>query len=235
MAKSISKRLKEAQKLVDKTKAYEIDEAVSILKKAGQTKFDQSVDLNFNLDIDPKQTSQMVRGTVTLPHGSGKKIRVAVFCKGESIKIAEAAGAEFVGGVDLVEKVNQGFLDFDVAISTPEMMRDVGRLGKVLGPKGLMPNPKAGTVTDDIAKAVKEVKAGKIEYKMDKQANINVAVGKISFDQKAISENSLAVIEAILKSKPAATKGRFIKSIAISTTMGPGVKLNLAALKSLEK
>lgn len=235
MAKKASKRVKETQKAFDKTKIYNIEEAVSILKKAPPVKFDQTVDLNFSLDIDPKQTSQMVRGTVALPHGSGKKVKVAVFCKGEAVKAAEAAGAEYVGSADLVEKVNQGFLDFDVAISTPEMMRDVGRLGKILGPKGLMPNPKAGTVTDDVARAIKEVKAGKIEYKMDKQANINVAVGKISFDQKAICENALSVIESVIKSKPAATKGRFIKAIAVSTTMGPGVKLNLSSLKELEK
>ncbi|MBI4335757.1 MAG: 50S ribosomal protein L1 [Candidatus Omnitrophica bacterium] len=219
----MSKRMKEVNKLVDKAKRYTLDEAIPILKKAPHPKFNETVDISFKVNIDPK-ASQAVRGTVALPHGTGKNVRVAVFCKGEAESEANAAGAEYAGA-ELVEKVLGGWCDFDVAIATPEMMRDMGRLGKILGPRGLMPNPKAGTVTEDVAKAIKEVKAGKVEFRMDKQGNIHVPVGKLSFEDKAIKENASSLIEAVTAAKPQGAKGEFIRGISISTTMGPGLKL----------
>jgi large subunit ribosomal protein L1 len=230
-AKKLSKRMKETEKLVDRSKRYSLEEAVAVLKKAPHPKFDETVDISFKLNIDPKQTSQIVRGTVALPHGTGKKVKVAVFCKGEAETKAKAAGAEFVGGSELVEKVAGGWCDFDVAIATPEMMRDMGRLGKILGPRGLMPNPKAGTVTDDVAKAIKEIKAGKVEFRMDKQSNIHVPIGKLSFADKAIKENAHGLISAVIAAKPQGTKGEFLRSITISSTMGPGMKLDLKQVK----
>ncbi|MDP2942229.1 MAG: 50S ribosomal protein L1 [Candidatus Omnitrophota bacterium] len=225
-----SKRVKSFENLVDKSKKYSLKEAISILKKAPKTKFDESVDLAIKLDIDPKQSDQMVRGTIVLPHGTGKTKKVAVFCKGEAQHKAKEAGADQVGAEDLIEKVSKGFMDFDVAVATPEMMRELSKLGKILGPRGLMPNPKAGTVTEDVAKAVKEVKGGKVEFKMDKISNINMAVGKISFDENAIYSNAFTLIEAVQHARPATLKGNYIRSIAISTTMGPGVKLDLSNL-----
>jgi len=222
----MSKRMKEVNKLVDKAKRYALEEAIVILKKAPHPKFNESVDISFKLGVDPK-ASQAVRGTVALPHGTGKNVRVAVFCKGEAESKAKAAGAEFVGGADLVEKVSGGWCDFDVAVATPEMMRDMGRLGKILGPRGLMPNPKAGTVTEDVAKAVKEVKAGKVEFRMDKQGNVHVPIGKISFEEKALKENATSLIEAVIAAKPQGIKGEFVKSFSISSTMGPGLKLSM--------
>ena len=222
-----SKRMTEANKLVDKAKKYSLEDAVSILKKAPHPKFDESVDISFKVHTDPKQGTQVVRGTVALPHGTGKKVKVAVFCKGEAESKAKAAGAEFAGGSDLVEKVASGWCDFDVAIATPEMMREMGRLGKILGPRGLMPNPKAGTVTEDVIKAIKEVKAGRVEFRMDKQGNIHVPVGKVSFEEKALKENAMSLIEVVHAAKPQGLKGKFIKSLAISSTMGPGLKLDV--------
>jgi large subunit ribosomal protein L1 len=226
----MSKRTKEFEKLIDKTKPYSLEEAVSILKKAPRIKFDETVEFSFKLNADPKQTDQMVRGTVILPHGTGKKIKVLVLCKGEGVNDAKEAGADYVGGSDLISKISSGWVDFDVAISSPDMMKDVGKLGKVLGPRGLMPNPKTGTVTNDLARAVKEAKGGRIEFKLDKQGNINIGIGKISFDEKAICENADTIIRAIDKSRPQGIKGKFIKSIFISTTMGPGIKLDLVKL-----
>jgi large subunit ribosomal protein L1 len=222
----MSKRVEALQKLVDKTKFYTLGEAISILKKSPPVKFDESVDLAIKLDIDPKEISQSIRGTVSLPHGTGKKVRVAVFCKGEHTSEAKEAGADIVGAQDLIDKVAAGFLDFDVCVTTPDMMKDMAKLGKVLGPRGLMPNPKAGTVTTTVAKTIKELKAGKVEFKMDKLGCINMSVGKRSFDDNAIVENAKTVIEAIMQSKPSQVKGRFVKNISISTTMGPGVKLD---------
>jgi len=222
----MSKRMKEVVKLVDKSKRYTLDEAIAILKKSPHPKFNESVDISFKLNIDPK-ASIGVRGTVALPHGTGKNVKVAVFCKGEAESKAKAAGAEFVGGSDLVEKVSGGWCDFDVAIATPEMMRDMGRLGKILGPRGLMPNPKAGTVTEDVAKAIKEVRAGKVEFRMDKQGNVHVPVGKISFEEKALKENAASLIDAVIAAKPQGAKGEFVKGLSISSTMGPGLKLNV--------
>jgi len=226
----LTKRQKEIQKIADVEKVYSVQEAISILKKIPHPKFDETVELAFNLGIDPKQSDQTVRGTVMLPHGTGKKIKVVVLCKGEAANAAKEAGAEYVGGDDLVAKISSGWMDFDVVISSPDMMRDVGKLGKVLGPRGLMPNPKTGTVTNDLGRAVKEAKAGKIEFKLDKQGNINIGAGKISFEEKAICENIDTVIGSINKARPQAVKGRFIKKISLSTTMGPGLRLDLAKL-----
>lgn len=223
----MSKRQKEITKLVDKSKRYDLKEAISVIKKAPSVKFDQTVTVSFKVNIDQKEAPQSVRGTVALPHGTGKKVRVAVFCKGEAANDAKEAGADFIGANDLVDKVSSGWTDFDVAVSTPDMMKDVGRLGKILGPRGLMPNPKAGTVTQDIAKAVKEVKAGKIEFKMDKQSNIHAPIGKLSFPESAIFENAQALIENVFKSRPQSIKGQFVKSITIASSMGPGLKLDL--------
>jgi len=226
----LTKRQKEIQKTADVNKTYIIKEAIAILKKIPHPKFDETVELAFNLGVDPKQSDQMVRGTMMLPHGLGKKVRVLVLCKGEAANQAKEAGAEYVGGDDLIAKISSGWMDFDVVISSPDMMRDVGKLGKVLGPRGLMPNPKTGSVTTDLGRAVKEAKAGKIEFKLDKQGNINVGVGKISFEEKAICENIDTVVSAINKSRPQTAKGRFIKNISVSTTMGPGLRLDLSKL-----
>jgi large subunit ribosomal protein L1 len=227
----LTKRQKQIVKIVDKTKKYALKEAISVLKKAPQPKFDQTLTISFKLNVDQKETPQPVRGTVALPHGTGKKVKVAVFCKGEAASDAKTAGADFIGANDLIEKVTAGWTDFDVAISTPDMMKDLGKLGKVLGPRGLMPNPKAGTVTQDVAKAIKEVKAGKIEFRMDKQSNIHAAIGKISFAENAIFNNANSLIETVLRSKPQTIKGNFVKSITIASTMGPGCRLALDQFK----
>ncbi len=223
--KQHSKRYKTSDKDLDKAKTYSLKEAVSVMKKMAPPKFDGSVDLHFNLNVDPKKSDQMVRGTVALPHGTGKKVRVAVFCKGEHEKLARDAQADHVGGLDLIEKVSGGFLDFDCAIATPEMMKDLSRLGKVLGPRGLMPSPKTGTVTNDIVKAIEDVRKGKVEFRVDKQSGIHLSVGKISFSEDKIYENASRVIEALNEAKPASVKGKFVKSLCISTSMNPGLKL----------
>src|SRR6266404_2718354 len=220
------KRYNEAIKLVDRKKAYRLTEAVDLLKKLPQTKFDETLELDFNLGVDPKQSDQMVRGTVALPHGSGKNVRVAVFAKGTPAQAAKDAGADFVGFEDLVKKCQEGWTDFDVAVATPEAMQEVRKLGKVLGPKGLMPNPKTGTVTDDTAKAVNEVKAGRVEFKMDKAANLHVSFGKVSFEGKAIEDNAKAVINAVVHAKPSTSKGHFIESCTLSSTMSPGIRID---------
>ncbi|MCX7826036.1 MAG: 50S ribosomal protein L1 [Verrucomicrobiae bacterium] len=221
-----SKRYREALKLVDRTKSYPLPEAVKLLKQMPRSKFDESVELAFKLGVDPKQSDQMVRGTVGLPHGSGKKVRILVFTKGNH-EAAKTAGADYVGFEDMVKKVAEGWADFDVAIATPETMGEVRKLGKVLGPRGLMPNPKTGTVTDDVAKAVKEFKAGRVEFKIDKAANLHVPFGKISFNEEQIIENARAVIEAVVKSRPPAAKGRYIHSCTLSATMSPGLRLDI--------
>ncbi|MFC1666817.1 50S ribosomal protein L1 [Candidatus Omnitrophota bacterium] len=229
----LTKRVKEFEKIADKNKAYSLEEAVSSLKKAPRAKFDETVELSFKLNADPKQSDQMVRGTVVLPHGTGKNVKVLVLCKGEGENDAKEAGADYVGGADLISKISSGWIDFDVVVSSPDMMRDVGKLGRVLGPRGLMPNPKTGTVTNDLSRAVKEAKAGKIEFKLDKLGNINTAVGKISFEEKNICENVSSVIRSVDKARPQGVKGKFIKNISISTTMGPGLKLDLVKLGTL--
>ena len=228
----MNKRLKQASVLFDKKKPYKLDEAVAILKKSPAVKFDESVDLAIKLNLDAKELSQSIRGSVVLPHGTGKKIRVAVFCKGDMARRAKEAGADVAGGDDLIQQVMNGFLDFDTAIAMPDMMKDMSRLGKVLGPRGLMPSPKAGTVTNDIEKAITEVKAGKIEFKMDKLGCVNMTIAKISFNDNAIVENAESVIKAVSRARPTQAKGKFIRNISISTTMGPGVKLDLMAFST---
>jgi large subunit ribosomal protein L1 len=226
----IAKRIKKFSELVDRNKIYDLKEAVSILKKAPKVKFDETVELAFNLNVDPKQSGQLVRGTVILPHGSGKNVRVIVFCRSDKQNEAREAKADSIGADDLIQKVAGGWLDFDVAIAEPQMMKDLGKLGKILGPRGLMPNPKAGTVTTEIGKAVKEAKAGKVEFKTDKSGNINLAVGKISFSEAQIIENVKSVVAAVRNTRPSAVKGQFIKGLSISTTMGPGLKLDVNRL-----
>ncbi len=221
-----SKRYKKAAELVSADKTYNLADAVTLLAKFPKAKFVESIDIAFRLGVDPKQSDQMVRGTVPLPHGSGKVVRVLVFAKpGAAAEAARAAGAEHVGFDDLIKKCNEGWSDFDVAIATPEAMTEVRKLGKVLGPRGLMPNPKTGTVTDDTAKAVKEVKAGRVEFKIDKAGNVHVAVGKSSFTPVQINENARAVIEAVYKARPASAKGTFVRSMTLSLTMSPPIRL----------
>jgi large subunit ribosomal protein L1 len=223
-----SKRYKKALEQVDTSKAYVLKDAVGVLAKFPKAKFNETVDLAFRLGVDPKQSDQMVRGTVPLPHGSGKTVRVLVFAKnGAAADAARAAGAEFVGFEDMIAKCNSGWTDFDVAVATPEAMVEVRKLGKVLGPRGLMPNPKTGTVTEDTAKAVKEVKAGRVEFKIDKAGNVHVPVGKASFQPTQLEENARAVIEAVAKAKPQSAKGTYIHSCTLSATMSPPVRVDV--------
>ena len=228
MAIKRSKRYRAAAEKVGAPRLHPFAEALSTLKGLPATKFDQTVTLSFRLGVDPRQSDQMVRGTCPLPHGSGKSVRVLVFAEGAAAEAARAAGAEFVGYKDMVEKCVGGFQDFDVAIATPACMAEVRKLGKVLGPRGLMPNPKTGTVTDDTAKAVQEVKAGRVEFKLDKNGNISVPVGKLSFSEQALLENGTAVIDAIVKSRPSSAKGRFVENITLASTMSPGVRVDSA-------
>lgn len=225
--KKRSKRYKELEKNIDRTKIYSLKEAISVLKKMVQPKFDASVDLHFNLNIDPKKSDQLVRGTVVLPYGTGKKIRVAVFCKGELERIAKEAGADYVGGSDLVDKVSSGFLDFDCAIAHPEMMKELSRLGKILGPRGLMPSPKTGTVTTDIVKAIEDVKKGKVEFRTDKQGGIHLSIGRLSFSEDKLYDNASKVIQAISEIRPAAIKAKFVRNLAISSSMNPGLTITI--------
>jgi large subunit ribosomal protein L1 len=231
----VTKRFKENSKLVEKGKIYSIKEAVKVLKSGVKTKFDQSVDIQCKLGVDPAASDQAVRGMAVLPHGRGKMPKVIVFSKDESGQAAKEAGADIVGGDDLVEKVLGGWMDFDVAISTPQMMKDVGKLGKVLGPRGLMPSPKAGTVTDNPAKAVKEIKGGRIEFKMDKQGNVSTSIGKLSFTEDQLAENGQVLLDALFKARPKSLKGALVKSAHISSTMGPGLRLDISKyLKEIE-
>ena len=229
MAQHRSKRYRAAASKVDAKKALPLSEAVQVLKSLPPTKFDQTVTLSFRLGVDPKQSDQMVRGTCPLPHGSGKNVRVLVFAEGASAQAARDAGAEFVGFKDMIEKCNQGFQDFDVAVSTPAAMAEVRKLGKVLGPRGQMPNPKTGSVTDDTAKAVREVKAGRVEFKLDKGGNVAVPVGKFSFGAQQLAENGTAVIEAVVKARPATAKGVFVENVTLSATMLPGLKVDASS------
>jgi len=226
----MGKKIEAARKKIDMGKEYPLEEAVRLVKELSYTKFDETVDMALNLGVDPKKSDQAVRGTVVLPHGTGKKVRVVVFAKGEKEKEALEAGADYVGAEDLVEKIQKGWLDFDRAIATPDIMGLVGRLGKILGPRGLMPNPKLGTVTFDVAKAVKEIKAGKVEYKTEKGAVVHVPIGKVSFDSDKLVDNARAIINAVIKAKPATSKGKYIKKIALSSTMGPGIKIDVGRL-----
>src|ERR1700678_2277775 len=235
MARKLSKNLVKARALVE-PRSYLLVDAVPLLQKAKYAKFDETVDLTMRLGVDPRHADQMVRGTVVLPHGLGKSKIVAVITSGDRIKEAEAAGAEFFGGEELVEKIQkEGWTAFDALIATPDMMRSVGRLGKVLGPKGLMPNPKTGTVTTDVAAAVREIKAGKIEFRTDKTALVHVPVGKLSFDPQKLVDNAMTVITSVVKDKPSAAKGRYIKGVTLSSTMGPGIQLDYAAAEAAGK
>ena len=225
------KKYTESAKLVDRTKVYDTEEAISLVKKTACAKFDETVEAHIRLGVDGRHADQQVRGAVVLPHGTGKKVRVLVFAKGDKVAEAEAAGADYVGGDELIPKIqNDGWFEFDVVVATPDMMGVVGRLGRVLGPKGLMPNPKAGTVTMDVTKAVNDIKAGKIEYRLDKNNIIHVPVGKASFTEEQLADNFNALMGAIIKAKPATAKGQYLRSVTIASTMGPGVKVNGAKL-----
>lgn len=223
------KKYQEAAKLVDRATMYDTAEAISLVKKTATAKFDETVEVHIRTGCDGRHAEQQIRGAVVLPNGTGKTVRVLVFAKGDKVAEAEAAGADHVGGEELIPKIqNEGWLDFDVVVATPDMMGVVGRLGKVLGPKGLMPNPKAGTVTMDVAKAISDIKAGKIEYRLDKANIIHVPVGKTSFDEVKLQENFDALMDAIVKAKPSTLKGQYLRSITLATTMGPGVRVNVA-------
>jgi large subunit ribosomal protein L1 len=223
----MTKRQKAARALYDEAKPYSVEDAMAVLKKLPGAKFDESVDMSLRLGVDPKHADQMVRGAIVLPHGIGKAVRVAVFAKGEKEREAREAGADIVGAEDLVERIQGGWMEFDSAIATPDLMGQVGRLGKVLGPRGLMPNPKVGTVTFDVARAVREVKAGKVEFRVDKAGNVHVPVGKKSFAVDQLAQNALALLEAIVRAKPSASKGQYLRSITLSSTMGAGVQVDV--------
>ena len=228
MAKK-SKKMQEALKKVDATKAYSVEEAVALAKDTNIAKFDATVEVAYKLNVDPKKADQQIRGAVVLPNGTGKTQTVLVFAKGEKAKEAEAAGADFVGDDDMVAKIQGGWFDFDVVVATPDMMATVGKLGRVLGPKGLMPNPKTGTVTMDVTKAVEEVKAGKVTYRVDKAGNIHVPIGKVSFDKEKLVENFNTINDVLLKAKPSTAKGQYIKNISVTTTFGPGIHVDQAS------
>ncbi|RNB78970.1 50S ribosomal protein L1 [Brevibacillus fluminis] len=219
------KKYQEAIKQIDKNKVYEVNEAIELVKKVASAKFDESVEAAFRLGVDPKRADQQIRGAVVLPNGTGKVQRVLVFAKGEKAKEAEAAGADYVGDADMIAKIQGGWFEFDVVVATPDMMGEVGKLGRVLGPKGLMPNPKTGTVSFDVTKAVNEIKAGKIEYRVDKAGNIHAPIGKVSFEAEKLAENLAALTDALNRAKPAAAKGVYMKNVTISSTMGPGVRV----------
>lgn len=220
------KRYLESLKVFDKVKLYDPSEALSLIKSMPKGKFDETVEISVRLGVDPRQSDQQIRGAVVLPHGTGRTVKVLVFAKGEKVKEAEEAGADKVGSDDVVDEIQKGWLDFDVAIATPDMMGVVGKLGKILGPKGLMPNPKTGTVTMDVAKAVKDSKAGKIEYRVDKTAIVHVPIGKVSFDSNKLLGNFRTIMDALMKAKPSAAKGTYIKSVVVSATMSPGIKIS---------
>ena len=224
-----SKAYRAALEKIDRTREYELGEALQLLKDGVQTRFDQSVDLAVNLGVDPRHADQMVRGTVSLPHGTGRSVRVLVFAKGEQTMEAQEAGADYAGAEELIERVKGGWLEFDAVVTAPEMMRDVGKLGPILGPRKLMPSPKAGTVTNEIAKTVKELKAGKIEFRVDKFGIVHAAVGKLSFPAEQLADNLTTLVEAVLRARPAAVKGTYLKKLTLSTTMGPGIKLEKSA------
>lgn len=231
MAKK-GKKYVEAAKLIERTKAYDVAEAVSLTKKANTAKFDATVEVAFRLGVDPRKNDQQIRGAVVLPNGTGKTQRVLVFAKGEKAKEAEAAGADYVGDSDYITKIQQGWFEFDVIVATPDMMGEVGKIGRVLGPKGLMPNPKTGTVTFEVEKAINEIKAGKVEYRVDKAGNIHAPIGKVSFEDEKLVENFATIYDTILKAKPAAAKGVYVKNVSVTSTMGPGVKVDPSSFSS---
>ncbi len=228
------KRYREALEKVDRDRTYLPAEALHLIKELPAAKFDESVELAFRLGVDPRKADQMVRGTVSLPHGTGRSVRVAAFAVGDKAREAREAGADVVGGEELVDEILKGNIDFDATVAIPELMPAVGKAGRVLGPRGLMPNPKAGTVTPDIGKAVRDIKAGKLEYRVDRQGNVHLVIGKRSFEEQALAENYLAVVDEILRAKPAAAKGKYVKTLTVSTTMGPGIHIDPARLKELE-
>ncbi|MBE6184302.1 50S ribosomal protein L1 [Heyndrickxia ginsengihumi] len=225
MAKK-GKKYIEALKLVDRSKAYSVQEAIELAQKTSFAKFDATIEVAFRLGVDPKKADQQIRGAVVLPNGTGKTQRVLVFAKGEKAKEAEAAGADYVGDTDYINKINQGWFEFDVIVATPDMMGEVGKLGRVLGPKGLMPNPKTGTVTFDVTKAINDIKAGKVEYRVDKAGNVHAPIGKTSFDTEKLVENFTTLFETLAKAKPSAAKGTYMKNISVTSTMGPGIKVD---------
>ena len=229
-----AKRYTDASRMFDRSELYSPTDAIRILKQMPATKFDETVELSMRLGVDPRKADQMVRGTVSLPNGTGKSMRVAAFAAGDKAREAKEAGADLVGGEDLVEEVQKGNIDFDAAVATPDMMPVVGKAGRILGPRGLMPNPKAGTVGEDIGKAVAEIKAGKLEYRVDRQANLHLVIGKRSFGEQQLLENYMAVVDEIVRAKPASSKGRYIRSITISTTMGPGIRIDPSRVKDAE-
>jgi len=226
----MGKKIDTAYKKVERMREYSLEEAVKLVKELSYARFDETVDIAVNLGVNPKKSDQMVRGTVVLPHGTGKKVRVLVFAKGEKEKEALDAGADYTGTEDMVEKIQKGWLDFDSAIATPDIMGLVGKLGKILGPRGLMPNPKLGTVTFDISKAVKEIKAGKVEYRTEKAGIVHVHIGKLSFDEAALLDNARVVIDSVIKAKPSTSKGKYIKRITLSSTMGPGIRVDVGRI-----
>jgi large subunit ribosomal protein L1 len=228
----MGKKMNAASEKVEKGKEYPLEEAIQKVKELAYAKFDETVDIAFNLGVDPRKSDQMVRGTVVLPHGTGKQLRVLVFAKGEKELEAKQAGADYVGADDLVEKISKGWLDFDKVVATPDIMGVVGKLGKILGPRGLMPNPKLGTVTFDVAKAVREIKAGKVEYKTEKAGVVHVPIGKVSFDAQKLLDNAKAIIDSVTKAKPSTSKGKYLKGISVSSTMGPGMKVDVATVSS---
>ncbi|KRT69051.1 MAG: 50S ribosomal protein L1, large subunit ribosomal protein L1 [Candidatus Rokubacteria bacterium CSP1-6] len=232
---ALAKRYKAAVALIDRAKAYTVEEAIATLKQTPGTKFDESVDLAFHLGVDPKHADQMVRGAVVLPHGTGKTVRVVVFAKGEKEREAKEAGADYIGAEDLIEKIQGGWMEFDSTVATPDLMGQVGKLGKVLGPRGLMPNPKLGTVTFDIARAVREVKAGKVEFRVDKAGNVHVLIGKKSFSAEQLAANAMTLVEAIMRARPASAKGQYLKSLTVSSTMGPGIPVDVQRIANLFK
>jgi large subunit ribosomal protein L1 len=223
--KTHSKRYKESVKQVELDKLYQLKEAITVLKSLPKPKFDGSIDLHFNLGVDTKKSDQMIRGTVVLPHGTGKKVRVAVFCKGEHERQARESQADYVGGMELIEKVAAGFLDFDCVIASPEMMKDLSKLGKVLGPRGLMPSPKTGTVTNDISKAIDDLRKGKVEFRVDKQGGMHLSVGKVSFSEEQLNDNASKIIEAVNEARPTSVKGKFVKSLSVTASMNPGLRI----------
>jgi|SRR5690625_464120 len=227
MAKK-GKRYQAAEKLVDRSKVYDVKEAVEILKEAAKANFDETVEAAYRLGVDTKKADQQIRGAMVLPHGTGKTQRVLVFAKGDKVKEAEAAGADHVGDEELINKINQGWFGFDVIVATPDMMGEVGKLGRVLGPKGLMPNPKTGTVTFEVEKAVKDIKAGKVEYRVDKSGNVHVPIGKVSFDNDKLVENFNAITDTLVKARPHSLKGNYMKNVAVTSTMGPGIKVDVS-------
>ena len=221
------KKYKKIAEALDRNKAYGLAEAIEILKKS-EVKFDQTVEIHFNLGVDPKHSDQVVRGTVVLPHGTGRSVRVLVFCKDNNLEVAKNAGADYAGGADLVQKIQEGWLDFDAVVATPDMMPVISKVARVLGPRGMMPSPKAGTVTVNVAQTVKELKAGKISYRVDKGANVHAPVGKLSFSVDQLVENTKSVIDSVVKNKPQSSKGTYIKSLTLTATMAPGIKLDMA-------